>query len=98
MRQSPNTQQAHWTFPPPPVYNPKGVSHISPVVATLRRFASLPWVNRLAGFRNPESGCIITFSGNLVTLQPCSDSLVTFYISAFTHHASRITLQRSNAP
>jgi hypothetical protein len=37
---------------------PKRVSHISPVVATLRRFASLPWVNRPAKFPNPESGCI----------------------------------------
>jgi hypothetical protein len=25
--------------------NPNGVSHLSPVVATLRRLASLPWVN-----------------------------------------------------
>src|SRR6266446_7395616 len=38
-----------------PASNPAGVSHISPVVATLRRSTSLPCVNRPAEFRNPEA-------------------------------------------
>jgi hypothetical protein len=40
------------------LHNPNGVLHISPVVATLRRLASLPWDNRAENFPNPESGCI----------------------------------------
>src|SRR5439155_9929304 len=51
---------------------PKGVSHISPAVATLRRFASLPWVNPPAEFPNPESRCIISADCRPVCHVPCA--------------------------
>ena len=44
---------------PPP--NPTGIESFSPEVATLRRFASLPWGMRSINSTNPESGCITSF-------------------------------------
>ena len=91
--------ESRLTFPPSP--NPNGVSHISPVVATLRRLASLPWVNRPPELPNPESGCIMPrctppikedgIPTALKNERPWHDAqnLFTFHVSRTTHLSRR---------